>query len=687
MRRLLMLAGLVAIVSCLQPSALATTTLRLHQPPSTVSGYQTMSLSLGPAGAAVTTSVTNTTAAGTSIQATQTGGGSVLAWMSEPFGGGGATLSGTETLNFYGKEAASANNASVQFQLFKYSGGSLGSVFCTGTWGTELTTSMATHAPTCAASSTAFSAGDQLVVKLFIVNCATSGCPTGTMGAGTPGVTVDYDGHTASSDGDTNIVLAESVTFNPYGGAGGTPTCSNWVDQIEPWNQTFTAAGNALLYLPNGAGSGNAIFVADTASSTDVLTVSDDKSNPYYLAAHLADGTNNQDIWLFYAPNVVAGTRGITIHHTTTDEWMAPAAFECTNVATAAPLDVSTGANANSNTVSAGSVTPNYSGDLFLEWYWNDYSTTGQATIVAGSQTNITWALGVADRSQSVAAQWGVYSSTSALNPQLTKTGNTGYAAVAAAFRSSTGGTAFPSSGIRITAVKTMNISSSGLGGQATLPRTDQFPCATSNNSLIAAWIGASPDTLTGVSDSNNGAWTQTAAAACDGGSVSCAHNYYFQNATTTPSQTVTIAGSAGNDSLKLLCVAGGSTASLFDKGATSSADQTVAGNISVTGVAPATSNGLIIGTLGVQTTTINGVSAPSGALIDSCLWNQQSVNPGGCDENNGWMHYANPNTTTVTPTWNEWTAVAAGWWNSRIDAFEAATAAQYPPPLFVIQP
>jgi hypothetical protein len=147
-RRLLWLIPVLCLPSW------ATTTLRLHQVNSTVATYQTMSKALGPVGGAVVTSVTNTTAAGTHIQATQTGGGSTLAWMSEPLSSG-VTLNGTETLNFYGKEASAANNASIEFDLYKYSGGSQGSAFCTGVWGTELTTSIATHAPTCSASSTA----------------------------------------------------------------------------------------------------------------------------------------------------------------------------------------------------------------------------------------------------------------------------------------------------------------------------------------------------------------------------------------------------------------------------------------------------------------------------------------------------------------------------------------------------
>jgi hypothetical protein len=378
--------------------ASATTTLRLHSASIGTSGYSAMDISLGPFGNSIITSVTNTTASGTHIQATATGGGSVLAWMSEPFASG-VTMNGTETMNFYGKEASAANNASVEFDLYKYSGGSLGSAFCTGVWGTELTTSMATHAPTCSATSTTFATGDQLVVELYIVNCTTSGCPSGTMGAGSPGVTIDYDGYTSGSDGDTNLATAETIAFTPVGGSGGTPSCSNIEDQMESRNGGFPAAGSTTYYLPAPSGANNTIVAGMTGSAGDVFTCTDDQSNVYNLAAHRADGTNTQDVWILMANGIAANTHQIVCSHSTSDSYVMQWAMECTHVATAAALDVSTGNNANSATVTAGSVTPNYSGDLFIQYFWNEYTLSPVTGVAAGSQSNIPWALAAADRS------------------------------------------------------------------------------------------------------------------------------------------------------------------------------------------------------------------------------------------------------------------------------------------------
>jgi hypothetical protein len=663
--------------------AWATTTLRLHLASAGTTGYQGMSLSLGPFGNTVQTSVTYTTASGTHIQATQTGGGSVLAWMSEPFSGS-VTMSGTETMNFYGKEASAANNASVEFDLYKYSGGSLGSAFCTGVWGTELTTSIATHAPTCSASSTSFSAGDRLVVELYIVNCATSGCPSGTMAAGLPGVTIDYDGATSGSDGDTNLSTAETISFTPVGGSGGTPSCSLFTDQTEPNSAGFPSAGYTQIYLPRTAGTNNAIIVGATGSPGDTVTVTDDQGDTFYLGAYNEDTTNAQTIQLFYAVGVNGSSRQIQVHHSASDSWFAPLAFVCTNVATATALDVSTGHFASSNTVTAGSVTPNYSGDLWVQMFWNDYSTGAQSTISAGSQTNITWALAQTDRSESIGTQWGVYSSTSALNPTMSTTGTAGFNSVAIALKSSSAGTSFPS-GIQPTAMKTFWISSSGQN-QGSLPRTEQFPCSASNDGIIVQWLGGSGDTLTSVTDSNSNSYSSTGSAVCASGAGGCSSTYYAQNATVGPGQSLTLNGTAGVDSAKLFCVSGGSTTSFFDKTATATGDQTTAGNLTGVSITPSTANGLVVSDLSISDNTQAGLTAPSGVLFVGCLWSVQSVNPQGCDENNGWSVFSNPGSSSYTFTWSPRSAfpsTAAGPWVNRADAFEAAGSSTHPPGAF----
>lgn len=666
--------------------AWATTTLRLHLASAGTTGYQGMSLAQGPFGGTAINSVTYTTASGTSIQFTDAVHTNNLAWMSEPFASG-VTLSGTETCNIWAKEASAANNASFECQLFKYSGGSLGSAFCTAIYTTELSTSVAAHAPTCSATSTTFSTGDQLVMIAYVINCATSGCPTGTMGAGSPGVTAEYDGPTASSAGDSYVSLAETVTFTPVGGSGGTPSCSLVTDQTEPFNGGFTAAGYTQFYLPQVAGTNNAIIVFQTASPGDTITVADDQSDTFYAGPLEDDTTNGQTVQFLYATGVNGSARELQVHHSATDAWTTGWAMVCTNVATANALDASTGNFASSNSVTAGSVTPNNSGDLWVHAFWNDYTTGAIGSITAGSQTNITWALAQADRAQAIGGQWGVYSSTSASNPTMSTTGTAGFNSIAMALKSSSAGTAFPSTGIQVNAMKTLWIGTGSGGGLATLPRTEQFPCASSNNSMVIEWLGGSSGVLSGLTDSNSNTWTATGSTACNAGG-GCSRAFYAQNATVSPTQNITISGTVDADSAKVYCISGGKTSGFFDKTANANGTQSSAGALTaITGFSPSTSNGLVFGTLSVASNTQTGTSSPSGTLFTGCLWSQQTAGNGGCDQNNGWGFYLNPNTTSETWTWTAWTAIAAEGWEAQVDAFEAPSTSQTTPHLFVIVP
>ena len=680
MRRVSSIAFLLCASLCF-----GTTTIRLHAPISTVSGYQTMSLALGPVGAAVTTSITNTTASGTSIQATQTGGGTALAWMSEPFSGS-ATLNGTETLNFYGKEAAAANNASVQFQLFKYSGGSLGSAFCTGTWGTELTTSIATHAPTCAASSTAFSAGDQLVIKLFIVNCATTGCPSGTMGAGTPGVTIDYDGPTASADGDTNLALAETVTFDPYGGSGGTPSIvqtvihHDWIYSMQAVNSGSGILSGDTLWeeFSPGLPSGNTIFVwTGIDHTTSLPTITDEKLNSYSLAADCVDSTNGEDLIVWVASNVAADTRKVTMtYHANAPNSGPFDMMMVKGVATAAPLDGSSCHFTTGTSVTAGSVTPHYSGDFVTQLAWNDTVNLAAGSglnihYTAGSQSNITWAKWDDGYAWAAGAQAGVYSSTSALNPTMT-TSTGGYVSLSVFLRSAAAGSDV--SGMHVNAIVDVPNGTSSPFNLTTI--TTYVPCPSADNLMVAHYPTGFKD-LNSITDSHSNSWTQLHARVCDGGNNSCVHNYSADNATVSPDQHLTLTFSAAaEDTTMIYCITGAAT-SPRDTSAQqiASGNQTVAGNLTLFTVTPTTSNGIVLVDSSQGENTTVGFTDSSLGYV-GCFESGESLNLGGCTANNGYGVYNNPNTSGKTWTSTMQSGVtAAQFWAAEADVFKGPSA------------
>ena len=129
--------------------------------------------------------------------------------------------------------------------------------------------------------------------------------------------------------------------------------------------------------------------------------------NTYFLGQTNADVTNTQNVSMFYAPNITASTNPVLkMHHSVSEVFSNVWAMECTNAALSNAVDVSTGHNAASNTITAGSVTPGSTNDLVVQSYWNDYTLTPVTGITAGSQSNITWALAQADLATNIGGQW-----------------------------------------------------------------------------------------------------------------------------------------------------------------------------------------------------------------------------------------------------------------------------------------
>jgi hypothetical protein len=445
--------------------------------------------------------------------------------------------------------------------------------------------------------------------------------------------------------------------------AAQTPTCSNFVDQAEPTTGTFPAAGYTLFYLPHAVGANNRIIVWVTGSSGDAITVTDSSGDTFSTDKNYTDSSNGQTMAIFSAGSAAASANEwIKVSHSASDAWVMMGAMECTNTGA---VDVTTGNHASGNTVAAGSITPTAANDLIVMAGWNDYTTGAQGSITAGSQSNIAWALGAADRATTTYMQYGVYSSTSAINPTLSTTGTAGFVAAAVAYKAAAVGTAFPS-GIQVNCMKTLWVQPSG---KFALPRTEQFPCPSLNNSEIVDWIGACPDTLSAPRDSGSNTWSSTGSATANG---SCVQKYYAQNATVSPAQNISFSGTPGDDSAKLYGIQNGSTSSFFCTRTTATGSQASPGNIDPSDpVTPCAANGLVISSIGVESNTQNGTTT-AGANFKSCYWSQEVVNPGGCDQNNGWLTYPNSNTSSIDFVWTGSATTAAGQWAAESDAFNS---------------
>src|SRR3972149_511595 len=172
------------------------TTLFLRDPKDSGIGvYRYLQTTRGPG---VVTGVVDSIAGGTQIQWTKTLGGELLEFISPPLSAG-FPLSGTMTFNIW----------ALEFNIAANLGG--------GPYddGVEFGTSDGVFNWTGVPTSTAFAAGDRLIVKYYITN-------VGTMGDNFD-CTLNYAGVTAGASGDTYFQINENVTFDaePSGGGGG----------------------------------------------------------------------------------------------------------------------------------------------------------------------------------------------------------------------------------------------------------------------------------------------------------------------------------------------------------------------------------------------------------------------------------------------------------------------------------
>ena len=197
----------------------------LSNDPSDLSGYKKAYINERSPNASTTvsTAVTDTANGTADLNMTLTAGGSAAKWITVPLEAA-VTISGAPTSNIWALESNASANTQIAFALSAYTT-SLQSAFLTTSLGGELTTSAArviwvsTNGVTNnkeIVTSTAFSAGDRLAIggKVAAYGSMATGYTT----------TLDYNGSTGGSDGDTWICFNE--TFNPgqaQVGSGVTP--------------------------------------------------------------------------------------------------------------------------------------------------------------------------------------------------------------------------------------------------------------------------------------------------------------------------------------------------------------------------------------------------------------------------------------------------------------------------------
>jgi hypothetical protein len=206
------------------------------------------------------------------------------------------------------------------------------------------------------------------------------------------------------------------------------------------------------------------------------------------------------------------------------------------------------------------------------------------------------------------------------------------------------------------------------------------LPSSNANNLIVLMTIGGgtSPQSVTGVADSNGNSWSTTGAANISGISSSVTSCWYVANNNFSPSATLTINTNGNGDTGGILYIISGAAASPFGTRVTDITAQSSPGNLSVVNITPGNTSGIVLGTLGVNFNTVGGIASPSGAIFDSDSYGGENISgPISVDENNGWGHLYNSSDSSLNWTWSFWSSsLATGEIGGEADSFSAGSAA-----------
>lgn len=402
----------------------------------------------------------------------------------------------------------------------------------------------------------------------------------------------------------------------------------------------YTQLGNLLGISPAASGNANA-----------AIGVGDDQTNAWVQACYGQHSANRKHIWGWYAANIRSNTHILYLTNLSGFSLtnFEGAGFEAYNVAASSPLDgTNTFSATSATTASAGSFTPSQTGDFVYQYVVRDGTLYTNQLFTAGSQGNIGWTLLHADLNDGLSAQWGNYSSASALNPQMTMQTAGDYLSMTMAFKTASQGSA------RRAGMWIASIQHQSIDNNAALPVISQFP--TVGNCFVEGWQAGHPDfRITNVTSFPTQTWVHVVGSLATNG-AGTSHYWVATNATPGSTLIVTnwLASSAvGHGTIMFADVVGAAPCPI-DFASFQTNFQSVAGNNAAPpGITPSAANGIVFFQTEQDFNTVNGFTL-STLFLDSVWWDGNNPDgPSNLDENNGWGHAHNAdNTTTIAPVW-----------------------------------
>jgi hypothetical protein len=438
-----------------------------------------------------------------------------------------------------------------------------------------------------------------------------------------------------------------------------------------------TAYTTYICPLPWPTVSGNWVIIAMqyAVNASVVATVTDDKSDTWTVDKTFSDSNQTYKIGHIAA---TAGARVLTVTFSGANaSFVQWASGEYNNVTA---LHACSAGNSGSSTApTAGSVTPAVN-DLLVAIAGNESGTTPEAWTI-GSAANITWGFQQNDPGYTAtnlvaeAVEWGVATSTTAINANFTLGGSVAWGMVACAYTSGTaGGT---DTGFYITSIEHYNIASAASGAKIPAPINGALGALECINSTAGnGFISSISQTGTGSGNT----WTKIGQGADNGGS-GLKMLWYTSNASPTfglqDVLTPTLAsGSWGEADCHLYglsqtgildtAITAGSGTTCTSGYCDATGTQSTTGNFSTIIVTPSTSNGILLFDIGVNSPQIQSTAT---GLSDTAYSPQENtINE--LNENNGDAHNNYSTNAAFTATWTQTGPVSS--WRSDAAAFMA---------------
>jgi hypothetical protein len=420
-------------------------------------------------------------------------------------------------------------------------------------------------------------------------------------------------------------------------------------------NVSVNEPGNAFKFsLPNSVGAGNLLVLKITyPNGKTVSTISDTVNGSWSTTAAVTarGGTGNNDTSIFLFPNSGSGVLTITINF---NSMVQPAIFtlmEWSGIATSSPNNGTTGnPTVTGPTLSCGSFTPTNNnangGNLILAFF--DFANGASA---GGNPTS--WSAGTSFTLMDADIGWGtnhgglpkaseyfVQTTSAAINPGMTSTGDSAdqFNCVAIALALGSAGT--QGSGLRVNKfIEQFNIS------QNTTTWKLQFP--TTGN--LRVWASTADIGVTSIVDSEGNTWTNARPTS------GVPPVWYWPGASANSNLTLTVTLSAPVNAqvhAALFDISGAASSPLGatgDVGATDTTARTSVAN--QPDITPQSSSSLILAFLGNGLGPTLAITSPSNAisLIVDYAGNADGSNYSSGD---GWGLLHNTSTSSQNWTW-----------------------------------